>query len=100
MNSSSSVDLNMNYFSFALFRLESSVQKRWRDLVSEVKNRPRRASMTGGGPPDQKAPYEDIILQIMSGSCVIDGIGVYILIAVSVQMKWYQLIVQPTRIHK
>ena len=56
-------------------RAASAVQKRWKDMRDAVKNKPKAATRTGGGPPEPPVPYEDFILTILGeNSNLINGI--------------------------
>ena len=52
-----------------------SIIKRWKDMKSKVKNKPRLGRMTGGGPPESPVPYEEAILAILQGSSTLNGVG-------------------------
>jgi hypothetical protein len=56
-------------------RNEDNVKKRWKDMKDDVKNGKRRATMTGGGPPDGPAPYEEEVLAILGDSSTVGGVG-------------------------
>ena len=58
-------------------RIKLQYKRGGQTFETRQKNRPKRAAKTGGGPPDKPASYEDIIVQIMKGTCVIDGVGQY-----------------------
>ena len=56
-------------------RSVDSIIKRWKDMKSKVKNKPRLGRLTGGGPPDPPVPFEEAILAIIKGSSTLNGVG-------------------------
>ena len=56
-------------------RSVDSIIKRWKDMKSKVKNKPRLGRLTGGGPPDPPVPFEEAILALMKGSSTLNGVG-------------------------